>query len=212
MRHRTCHEYRSWSFDTLSACLILSTIDFFCLLGSYWLLRLLHISAHWVTWIIGTCLIVVSTFYGLSLLAPIGVPPDVGTSNLLGFVAFLIAIDLWSQWVTRRGYLLLKKQQLSWVATRMREAFLFLRQHHQFLGWLVVITAVAHVVYFLPILANVSQYEVITGFVALAFLAVGTGLGWWIELAVRRKRASQRLRLLHFLVAIAFVLAFIVHV
>jgi hypothetical protein len=192
--------------------LILSTIDFFCLLGSYWLLRLLHISTNWVTWIIGTCLIVVSTFYCLSLLAPIGVAPDVGTSNLLGFAAFLIAIDSWSQWVTRRGYLLLKKQQLTWVTMRAREAFLFLRKHHQFLGWLVVITAVAHVAYFLPILANVSRYEVITGFVALAILAVGAGLGWWIEQAVRRKRASQRLRLLHFLTAIAFMLAFIVHV
>ena len=192
--------------------LILSTIDFFALLGSYGLLRLLHISANWITWIIGTGLIVVSTFYCLSLLAPIGVPPDVGTSNLLGFVAFLIAIDSWSQWVTRRGYLLLKKLPLAWLTTGMREAFLFLRKHHQFLGWLVVITAVAHVAYFLPILANVSRYEVVTGFIALAFLALGTGLGWWIELAVRRKRVSQRLRLLHFLVAIAFVLAFLVHV
>jgi hypothetical protein len=192
--------------------MILSVIDFFGLLGSYGLLRLLHISANWITWIIGTGLIVVSTFYCLSLLAPIGVPPDVGTSNLLGFVAFLIAIDSWSQWVTRRGYLLLKKLPLAWVTMRARETFLFLRKHHQFLGWLVVITAVAHVAYFLPILANVSQYEVITGFVALAFLALGTGLGWWIELAVRKKQASQRLRLLHFLVAIAFVLAFLVHV
>ena len=192
--------------------LILSAIDFFCLLGSYGLLRLLHISANWVTWIIGTGLIVVSTFFCLSLLAPIGVSPDAGTSNLLGFVAFLIAIDSWSQWMTRRGYLLLKKLKFSWLTAGVREAFLFLRKHHQFLGWLVVITAVAHVAYFLPILANVSLYEVITGFVALAFLAVGTGLGWWIEQAVRRKRASQRLRFLHFLVAIAFVLAFIVHV
>jgi hypothetical protein len=192
--------------------LLLSVIDFFSLLGSYGLLRLLHISANWITWIIGTGLIVVSTFYCLSLLAPIGVSPDIGTSNLLGFVAFLIAIDSWSQWVTRRGYLLLKKLPLAWVTMRARETFLFLRKHHQFLGWLVVITAVAHVAYFLPILANVSQYEVITGFVALAFLALGTGLGWWIELAVRRKQASPRLRLLHFLVAIAFVLAFLVHV
>ena len=191
--------------------LILSGIDFVCLLGSYGLLRLLHISVNWMTWIIGTCLIVVSTFFCLSLLAPIGVAPDIGTSNLLGFVAFLVAIDSWSQWVTRRGYLLLKKQQVSWVTTHVREAFLFLRKHHQFLGWLVVITALAHVAYFLPILAHVSQYEVITGFVALAILAVGTGLGWWIELTVRRKRASQRLRLLHFITAIAFVLAFIVH-
>jgi hypothetical protein len=177
--------------------LLLSAIDFFGLLGSYGLLRLLHISANWVTWIIGTGLIVVSTFYCLSLLAPIGVPPDVGTSNLLGFVAFLIAIDSWSQWVTRRGYLLLKKLPLVWLTTGVREAFLFLRKHHQFLGWLVVITAVAHVAYFLPILANVSQYEVITGFVALAFLAVGTGLGWWIELAVRRKQASQNVSYSH---------------
>jgi hypothetical protein len=192
--------------------LFLSAVDFGILLGSYWLLRVLHISAHWVVWIIGTCLIVVSTFYCLSLLVPIGVPPDAAMSNLLGFVAFLIAIDSWSQWVTRRGYLLLKKLKLSWFTTRVREAFLFLRKHHQFLGWLVVITAVAHVAYFLPILANVSRYEVITGFVALAFLALGAGLGWWIEQAVRRKRASQRLRLLHFLVAIAFVLAFLVHV
>src|SRR5450432_2128613 len=171
------------------AILFLSGVDVCMLLGSYWFLRLLHISAHWVTWIIGTCLIVVSTFYCLSLLVPIGVPADVGTSNLLGFVAFLIAIDSWSQWVTRRGYLLVKGLKWSWLTMRMRDAFLFLRKHHQFLGWLVVITAVAHVAYFLPILTNVSQYEAITGFVALAFLALGTGLGWWIESAVRRKQA-----------------------
>jgi len=43
-------------------------------------------------------------------------------------------------------------------------------------------------------------------------VALGAEPGWWIELAVRRKRASQKLRLLHFLVAIAFMLTFIVHV
>lgn len=191
---------------------VLSVIDFFCLLGSYGLLRLLHISVNWVTWIIGSCLIIVSTFFALSLLVPIGTAPDVGLSNLLGFVAFLIAIDSWGQWVTRRWYLVLKRLAVPWLATRIRNFFLFLRQHHQFLGWLVVITAVAHAVYFLPVLANVSRYEVITGFIALGLLGMGAGFGWWIELAVRRKRASQKLRLLHFLLAIVFVLAFMLHI
>lgn len=194
------------------AILILSTIDFCVLLGSYWFLRLLRISANWVTWIIGTCLFVVSIFFCLSLLLPIGITPEVGMSNLLGVIAFLVAIDAGSQWLVRRGYLLLKGIKWSWLTMRVRDAFLFLRKHHQFLGWLVVVTAVAHVAYFLPILMHVSQYEVVTGFIALFFLAVGAGLGWWIEWAVRRKRAAQRLRLLHFLVAIAFVLAFMLHV
>ncbi len=191
---------------------VISTIDFFCLIGSYGLLRLLHISVNWITWIIGTFLIVVSTLFCLSLIAPVGVSADLGTSNLLGFIAFLIAVDSWSQWIARRSYLLFKRGALPWLTQRVRNAFLFLRKQHQFLGWLVVITAAAHALYFLPILARVSLYEVITGFIALAILALGAGLGWWIELAVRRKRASQRLRLLHFVVAIAFVLAFIVHV
>jgi hypothetical protein len=191
---------------------VLSVIDYVCLLGSYSLLRLFRISVRWVTWLIGISLIIVSIFFGLSLVAPVGVAPDIGTSNLLGFIAFLIAIDSWAQWITRRGYLALKNLKLQWAAKRVRGAFLFLREHHQFLGWLVVITALAHVVYFLPILARVSLYEVVTGFVALALLALGTGLGWWIELAVRKKRASQKLRLFHLLVAIAFMLAFIVHV
>ncbi len=192
--------------------LVISTIDFFCLIGSYGLLRLLHISVNWITWIIGTFLIVVSALFCLSLVAPIGVSADIGTSNLLGAIAFLIAIDSWSQWVARRSYLLFKKSALPWLTQRVRNAFLFLRKQHQFLGWLVVITAAAHALYFLPILARVSLYEVVTGFIALALLGLGAGLGWWIELAVRRKRASQSLRLLHFVVAIVFVLAFIVHV
>jgi hypothetical protein len=192
--------------------MVLSTIDFFCLIGSYGLLRLLRISVNWITWIIGTFLIVVSVLFCLSIVAPVGVSADVGTSNLLGAIAFLIAIYSWSQWIMMRSYLFIKRGTLPRLTERARNAFLFLRKHHQFLGWLVVITAVAHALYFLPILARVSLYEVVTGFIALALLALGAGLGWWIELVVRRKRASQRLRLLHFLVAIVFVLAFIMHV
>ena len=190
---------------------VISTIDFFCLIGSYGLLRLLRISVNWITWIIGTFLIVVSALFCLSLVVPIGISADVGTSNLLGVIAFLIAIDSWSQWIARRSYLLFKKGALPWLTQRVRNAFLFLRKQHQFLGWLVVITATAHALYFLPILARVSLYEVVTGFIALVILGLGAGLGWWIELVVRRKRASQRLRLLHFVVAFVFVLAFIVH-
>jgi hypothetical protein len=53
-------------FFLLFVLTIVAVIDFFFLIGSYGILRLLRISVNWVTWIIGTLIIMASAYcYGL---------------------------------------------------------------------------------------------------------------------------------------------------
>ena len=192
---------------------ILGTIDFVCLLASYWVLRLLRVSVRWVTWSIGLLIAVWSVWLcGALLLRPYSISH--GISNLLGAISFLIAVFAVSQWTTRRGYLIVKRWPGafgSFVARQTRGMLLYLRDHHQFFGWLVLIAAMAHTALLLPIVGRLSQREVVTGVIALVSLAALTALGEWVEIAVRRKRIAPNVRLLHALCSIAFLVAFAFH-
>jgi len=204
-------------FRTIALSLVLvvvGAIDFFCLLVSYWFLRLVRISARWVTWLIGFLI----ASWGVWLCAVALTGPVTGSlygqSNLIGGVAFLIAVFSASQWTMRRWYLLVKRFPDSlgrFIARRSRDMLLFLRDHHQFFGWLVLLTATAHAVVLLPVISRVSQREVITGVIALGALAALCGLGEWIELAVRRKRLAPNVRLIHSLLTLVFLVAFAFH-
>jgi hypothetical protein len=188
---------------------ILAAIDFFCLLLSYAVLRVLRISVHWITLFIGGLIAAAAVYACYTLLTPN--PTGQGLSNTLGALSFLIAIFAIGQWLWRRWYLLAKSTPVRFVARASRGFFLYLRDHHRFFGWLVVLTATAHAVLLLPVIDQVSRTEVVTGVIALVLLAVLTGLGEWIELTVRHKRASRNLRWLHTALAIAFLAAFAVH-
>ncbi len=189
---------------------VLATVDFFVLLGSYGVLRVLHISVNWTTWVIGALIIVVSGLTCVSIIAPQQLSAfNVG--SLLGIFAFLIAVDAAAQWTMRQWYVFIKKRTLPFVVTSSRSMLLFLRKHHQFFGWLVLITATAHAVSYLPRLTTISQTELITGLIAWAILAYLIGFGIWIEYVVHKRPSFKKARLIHIITSIVFFVLLLTH-
>ncbi len=191
---------------------VLGTIDFSFLLLSYGVLRLLRISVNWVTWLVGALIILASGYTCLLVFFPSTNIRDAGLSNVMGAFSFLIAVHSGSQWTTRRWYLVVKKGTAFWMTKATREVLLFLRKHHQFLGWLVLITAEAHTFYFLQYISRSPSFKIITGFIALALLLIIAILGLWIDYRKRKKRVTQKARRVHALLTIALFAAFVVHV
>lgn len=190
----------------------LAAIDAGFLFVSYGVLRLIHISVNWTTWLVGSLIIAASAYTCLLVFLPATPVRGSGLSNVVGAFSFLVAIHAANQWTTRRWYIVVKKGAARWLAGPIREVLLFLRRHHQFLGWLVVITAEAHTFYFLQDLTRFPAFKIITGFIALAILLAMAFIGLLIEYAVRHKRVSQKIRIVHSLLAIAFFAAFVAHV
>lgn len=189
---------------------ILGTIDFVCLVMTYRFLKLIRIPVGWATVSIGLLIGGASVWLCGAALAEV-TGADRGSSNLIGALSFLIAVFALSQWTTRQWYLVVKWAAIRPVAKATRGMLLYLRDHHMFFGWLVLLTATAHAVILIPFWSHLSQYEVVTGFVALAVLALLTALGQWIELRVRRKQLAPNARWLHTVLAFAFLAAFALH-
>lgn len=194
--------------------MILAVMDFLFLIGSYSVLRTLHISVHWVTWTIGTVLIVASTFLCFAVLLPL--PPMLTRyamyGNLIGVFSFLIAVYAASQWTTRQWYIRVKKQAASSLIQGSKHMLLFLRKHHQFFGWLIAMTAVAHMVYYLPNVGDFRQFTIVTGFIAIGILALSVLLGVWMWLQTRLKRRMPRyVHNVHAALTVAFFVVLFVH-
>jgi hypothetical protein len=192
---------------------ILGTIIFFLLMGGYGVLRGLRIPVDWVTWIIGTLFMAASVLLCLSILLPNWFGEARISGNLLGLVSFLVAVNSASQWTVRRWYVSIKRRTTSLLVNGSRNILLFLRKHHVLFGWVVALTAIGHTVYYLPILAQLRQHEVITGFIALGILVLSVLLGiWiWLNVTVRKQRMPQRVHTIHSALAIAFFATLMVH-
>lgn len=189
---------------------LFSLLDFFFIIGSYGVLRVLHIPVNWVTWVIGTILLVASGISSLLIFVPSQSAAFSGDA-LIGIVSFGIAIYSAAQWITRRWYLVVKKWAVPLLVVPSRNAFLFMRTHHQFFGWIVFATASAHALSYIFILNRISQLELITGLIVWALLALLTGAGMWIEDSIKSKHMSKNARLFHIIIAIAFFIAFLTH-
>lgn len=195
--------------------LILCGIDFIFLLGGYSILRVLHISVNWVTWIIGSFIIELSLAVCVAILIPGLVPMGVGRAgNLVGALSFFIAVYAASQWIIRQWYLNIKRRTGKWLVQASKNLLMFLRKHHQFFGWIVVADAIGHMVYFLPILPSMSGYEEITGFIAIGILALSVILGvWlWIESSWLKRRIPKAVQTLHSTLTIAFFVVLFLHI
>jgi hypothetical protein len=195
--------------------LILCGIDFAFLLGGYSILRILHISVNWVTWIIGSFIIELSLAVCVAILIPTLVPMGIGRAgNLVGVLSFFIAVYAASQWIIRQWYLNIKRQSRKWLVQASKNLLMFLRKHHQFFGWIVLAGAVGHMVFFFPILSRMSGYEEVTGFIAIGILALLVILGvWlWIESSWRKQRTPKVVHTLHSALTIAFFIALFLHI
>ena len=193
---------------------ILATIDFFILLGSYGFLRLIHFSANWATWLIGSLIILDSALLCLSYIFPLHLIQYRRTENILGMLAFLIAVYAAAQWVTRKWYIIIKKQASAGVVQGSRSVLMFLRKHHEFFGWVIFCAALAHTVFFLPSVFSigVKNYEYITGFITLGILSISVVLGVWMWARTRlRLRVPKTLHNVHALLTIAFFVVLFIH-
>ncbi len=190
--------------------LILIAVDTFVFLGGYAVLRGLGISVHWVTWIIGGLFMGVSAVAGVLALTP-GVSP-LQHDQLLGIMAFLVAVYAAGQWATRQGYLRIRNGALPRLKAAVRQLLLFLRRHHQFFGWLVFITATGHAATYLPILSQVSANRLLTGLAAWLTLAGLSTLGLWVERNSRKRDGGAQARFIHSLTALVFFALLVIHV
>ncbi|HTK09173.1 MAG TPA: hypothetical protein VL485_18530 [Ktedonobacteraceae bacterium] len=190
---------------------VLSIIDFFLLLGTCSILRLIRISVNWTTWIIGSILILNSVLIFLSLFFPQLSPFQV-TEAFLAALSFLIAVYTAGQWFTRHWYIQIKKRTTSRIVLWSKNALLFLRKHHEFFGWVVTFTALAHMANFLPTITTARQYEVITGFIALGILLISVILGLWIWYQKRTKKLPPKtVHTIHAALTITFFIALFFH-
>lgn len=195
--------------------LILCGFDFCFLLTSYGVLRVLRVSVNWITWIAGSLIITASAAVCLAVLWPNALPTPIrGGGNIVGLIAFFVAVYAASQWTTRQWYLRVKKDAGQWLKQSSKNVLIFLRKHHTFFGWVVGAGAVAHMVFFFPIMANISLYEEITGFIAIGILALIALLGvWlWIESALRKKRMPKTVHTIHAALTIAFFIVLFLHI
>jgi hypothetical protein len=195
--------------------LVLCGFDFGFLLTSYGVLRALRISVNWTTWIAGSLIILASSAVCLTIALPSLFPVPVKASgNLLGLIAFFVAIYAASQWTTRQWFLRVKKDADQWLKQSSKNVLMFLRKHHIFFGWVVGAGSVAHMVFFFPILERISFFEEVTGFVAIGILALIALLGaWlWIETALRKRRMPKTVHTIHAALTIAFFVVLFLHI
>lgn len=192
---------------------ILGVIDFFFLIGAYSILRILKIEVNWVTRTIGTLIMVASVIFCLFLLIPNHFARIHIFGNLLGVIAFLIAVYSASQWTMRHWYVRIKKHTTALLAKGSRDILLFLRKHHIFFGWIVTLATLAHMVYYLPAIFQFQQYKIVTGFIALGALTLLVLLGMWIWLqtAIRKQRMPKVVQTIHSALTIIFLVVLVLH-
>lgn len=195
--------------------LILCGFDFCFLLTSYGILRALRISVNWITWIAGSLILTASVAMCITIALPNLFPaPLKAGGNLLGALAFLVAVYAACQWTTRQWYLRIKKNASQWLKQSSKNVLMFLRKHHIFFGWIVGAGSVAHMIFFFPILERTSFYEEVTGFIAIGILALIALLGaWlWIETSIRRRRMPRVMHTIHAALSIAFFVVLFLHI
>jgi hypothetical protein len=193
--------------------ILLGTIGFSLLIGGYSVLRRLRISVDRVTRIVGTVLMAASVVLCLSILRPDFDGRTSGYGNLLGRLSFIVAIYSASQWTTRQWYMRVKRRTTSWLVRGSKNVLLFLYKQHTFFGWVVTLTAIGHMVPYLPVLKEVRQYDAITGFIALGILVfmVLLGMWMWFQVTVKKQPMPQRVHTIHAVLAIAFFVTLLLH-
>lgn len=193
---------------------ILIGIDLVLFMGGYGLLRAIHVSVHWITWIVGAMIIVASIALCASLIAPQLLTVNRGVGNFLGALSFFITIYAGMQWVARKWFVFIKTRTIAFIVKATRNFLMFLRKQHIFFGWLVAIAAIAHIAVYLPILTQTRGYEIITGFVAIGILAIIALLGaWmWIVTTLKKQRMPETIHAIHAALTVAFLLALAAHI
>jgi hypothetical protein len=152
----------------------------------------------------------------LSGAATIALPVDGGLargfSALLAAAASLVTVYSVARWATRRWYITVARRVNRAAETRLRALVLWTRRQHGLFGWVILATATAHAVYFLPHLAQAPTLRVVTGVCAWILLTCLIAIGMYISRRAKAGRPVRGMRPVHVGLAVAFVVALLVHV
>ena len=190
-----------------------TVVNVICFLFGYSLIRLLHLPLDWVMWLIGGYIILTSCFLIVSVLAH-RLSFDSDDATGVGTLGFLVSFHAANLWTVRHLYDGTKKGPPAFIPTHVREMLLFLRKHHVLLGSLTLLTALAHMSFYVPSLPDRGLYKVVTGFAALGMLVLVVALGLWIviEKTLYRKQVPLVIQNAHTFLGIVFLVSLALHI
>jgi len=196
--------------------IILGGSDLGGLVVSVLVLRALGLPARLITWGVGVLIAAVGVLLCARLLlhSTATARGSVTFSNALGILGAFIAVYAINQWTARQGYALIQRRlspAFAQVVPLWQQTLVFLREQHQFFGWLVLVAGTAHAVLLFPMLSHYSTRKVITGVISLVALALLVGMGEWITYATRKSHHAGAIRLLHALLSLLFLVAVVMH-
>lgn len=132
-----------------------------------------------------------------------------GLSNKNGILAICIGGAALAIWVARKVYVEMKKRQHpNYELTR--QAVMFLRANHILFGWLALVTATAHGIYYLVVKTD-RAFEVYTGWFAWGTLCVLTAMGIWFDKRLTEKKKIKNIKLYHIGLAFLFAAGALLH-
>lgn len=188
---------------------VLSLILWSVSVGAFHLLRNAGVSTDVFTTVVGGVLIALSV--GATAAMPFAGGPARGFTNLLAAAAALVTVYSVARWATRRWYIAVSRRMSRAAEARLRALVQWTRRQHGLFGWVVLATATAHALYFIPRLAAEPTNRVITGVCAWILLVCLIALGLYMARRARAGRPARGLRWVHVGLAITFVVVLVVH-
>jgi hypothetical protein len=131
-------------------------------------------------------------------------------SNLFGALSVSASFAAVIVWIVRKIYIQVKKRSIpDFELTKV--TLLFLRKHHISLGWLAIMVATAHGVYWLLRYPN-FRGRTFTGLTAWVTLALLVVFGACLDYRIKVKILPKKIRLYHITLAIVFIVAMFLHI
>ncbi len=203
--------------DSITASIIVyiigTLVNIVCFLLGYSLLRLFHLPLDWILWMIAGYILLTSCLLAIPVLIH---QSSLGSdyANGVGTLGFLVSVHAANQWPVRHLYVSMKKGPPAPITAPLRALLLFLRKHHQLLGSLTLLTALSHMIFYVPSLPDLELYKVATGFAALGVLLLLVLLGLWMVVKNRlyRKPIPRVIKNVHTFLGIVFLLSLALHI
>jgi len=132
------------------------------------------------------------------------------SDSLLENFAEIAAFAAIGFWVTKTGFLTLKRKAIQ-PAALIKPLFLLFQKHHVLIGWVVLLTTSAHGLYY--ILHKSDRLNMlVTGWIAWSGLIVLAFIGVFFEQRLQLRKKTKKIRLYHIGFSLVFLVGFVLHV
>jgi hypothetical protein len=140
-----------------------------------------------------------------------------GAIKQLGSFGEYTVIGTAAYWLCKTLLVQMKKKNspltdgwLPRMSSIVQKAMLFFKKQHQFLGWVTVMVASGHGLYFI-LFPDKKLKFFYTGIAALIGLILAAGVGIVFDQLMKRNKAVKAGRRYHFAAAVLFAVLFLVH-